>query len=1009
MVSFAQEEDSAYNEGRIAFLNYNYKVALSKFEAASDSFLKKNKVKNYLKAQLYLSNIAIYKNDYSSALKIINSSIEKYRLSGVSNDSLQGELINTKALIYRLNGQATEALKISDMILSRQLKTPAIQKYNLIKTYVVRSRILIAVSKYNEAIRSINKGLLMIDDTTVPLLEAELLNNMGTAYLLKDEYSKAQQFYDKAYTLKLRYNANLYDLAITAFNIGVIHEAQGDYDNAIEFYKKSAHYDLKNQGEEIGFISDIYMAISGIYREKNDIAKAEEYIEKSLKKSISIFGPDHLNVANVYTWYVRFLKLTGREEESLVHDKKALAIKESSYGVYNRFPIQNLRSIADTYTMIQDYKQANDYYVEALRRIQKMNSKVQEAECYIGIGNMYTKQKKYSNAIDSYSRAFINFSEHFHKNHRFALEAELLKAKALFQNKDFKLAKRIIKRHLDLNDQGQHNFPTLVSEGIHIENRIALLNYQDSREMNFLKGVYKNLDLMIRNTQEVKKEFTTQASRINFDKNSSSYFEKAIDICYKLFKKTNNNEFLEKAFQFSEMNRNSELVKGIRDENFKKMAGIPDTILHQENTVKRKLARIKEKLYKEEQHVKIDSLMSLRLLYGTQLDSLLIDIEKKYPKYYQLKYADQTISISEIQKKHLDKNTSIIEYYVGKEDIYVFVINKDVVDFKKLPITVLVRELVSTYRKQLIEQKNIKESSEKLFSALLKKLNLNENLIFIADDVLNYIPFETLMFKREYLLNKHSISYIGSATLLKTQIENPVRKQKEITWSGFAPKYEEENSFSSNNKEIESISKIMDGMPFFGADANKRNFLKNADKSSILHLAAHATVDHINPMYNSLVFSKDSIRNELTASEIYTLSIPSELVVLSACDTGFGKLQKGEGIMSMSRAFQYAGAKSTVMSLWKVPDKETSIIMQLFYKNLKKGIPKDRALQNAKLKYLSNTKDKLLKHPYYWAGFVVSGNTDPLPSDFSYWCIIILISGFLCVLIFRKRLFQFFK
>ena len=108
------------------------------------------------------------------------------------------------------------------------------------------------------------------------------------------------------------------------------------------------------------------------------------------------------------------------------------------------------------------------------------------------------------------------------------------------------------------------------------------------------------------------------------------------------------------------------------------------------------------------------------------------------------------------------------------------------------------------------------------------------------------------------------------------------------------------------------------------------------------------------------MFSKDSV---LTASEIYTLPINAELAVLSACETGYGKLEKSEGVMSMSRAFQYAGVKSTVMSLWKVPDKETSKLMLLFYKNLKKGFPKDKALQKAKTNIPKNHRRSYIKTP----------------------------------------------
>ena len=142
----------------------------------------------------------------------------------------------------------------------------------------------------------------------------------------------------------------------------------------------------------------------------------------------------------------------------------------------------------------------------------------------------------------------------------------------------------------------------------------------------------------------------------------------------------------------------------------------------------------------------------------------------------------------------------------------------------------------------------------------------------------------------------------------------------------------------------------------------------------MLHLAMHAEINQSNPSYNKLLFAD----GELNASKIYFSQSKANLAILSACNTGFGKLEKGEGVMSMARAFHFSGIPSVVMSLWKVPDRETKTIMLSFYEYLKKGKSKSEALRLAKLDYLKNTTDKELLHPYFWSGFVVNGNTEPI-------------------------------
>jgi CHAT domain-containing protein len=106
---------------------------------------------------------------------------------------------------------------------------------------------------------------------------------------------------------------------------------------------------------------------------------------------------------------------------------------------------------------------------------------------------------------------------------------------------------------------------------------------------------------------------------------------------------------------------------------------------------------------------------------------------------------------------------------------------------------------------------------------------------------------------------------------------------------------------------------------------------------------------------------------------IYNLTLNADLVVLSACETGIGELKRGEGIVSLARAFAYAGAKSIITTLWSVNDKSTMHIMEEFYRQLHKGQPKDYALWKAKMEYLQKAKSETA-HPFFWSAFVPVGD-----------------------------------
>ena len=180
-------------------------------------------------------------------------------------------------------------------------------------------------------------------------------------------------------------------------------------------------------------------------------------------------------------------------------------------------------------------------------------------------------------------------------------------------------------------------------------------------------------------------------------------------------------------------------------------------------------------------------------------------------------------------------------------------------------------------------------------------------------------------------------------------------------------------------KELDAIEASFPGEFVKGSEATEERFRSEAGKFDILHLATHAVTDESNPLRSKLVFSK-SIGPEdgfLYAYEIYNLRLNARMTVLSACNTGTGRIVRGEGVMSLARSFAYAGCPSLVMSLWSIDDKATEIIIGKFYEGLARGLPKDEALREAKL-FLMNSSEPRYRNPYYWAGLVHVGDPSPL-------------------------------
>ncbi len=309
------------------------------------------------------------------------------------------------------------------------------------------------------------------------------------------------------------------------------------------------------------------------------------------------------------------------------------------------------------------------------------------------------------------------------------------------------------------------------------------------------------------------------------------------------------------------------------------------------------------------------------------------------------------------------------------------------------------------------------EGASKLYNVLIKpiKNQLKKELIIIADGALGAMPFEALVSEKDevayhfndhkYLIEEHQVSYAYSATLLKAALTKKHRQEPTQYLLAMAPFNTSDTTLlpdllantdlpnpkgkgsraeimplKYSGQEVANIAKLMNGTPLYGKAATEPKFTEIAANYRIIHLATHSKSNNKSSNYSFLAFCeiKDSIENELLyVRELYNLSLNADMVVLSACETGVGEIQRGEGVVSLARGFTYAGAKSVITTLWQVNDEKSKILMIDFYKYLRRGLPKQEALWRAKLDFMRKTKSD----PYFWAGFIGIGNMTPIKGN----------------------------
>lgn len=812
-------------------------------------------------------------------------------------------------------------------------------------------------------------------------------NLIGIGYYFLSNYDSTIIYYEKSYELKKKINANERVLAVSAYNLGIVYEDLAQPKKALELYLE-AEKNLVNSGLENTFLSDVYIGIAHLYFYQKDINKASGYAEKAMDVGLKSYGEFNPNMTFVYTSYANILENEGKYKESIELLKKALKIRESTYGSNHEWTCESYYDLGNAFVLDEQFDQAEKYYKKAIvigETIQSSknlyNAKSYLANFYVDQNkNLEAAEKLLKNVLKNNISIFGKLGELVSENYYYLAKIAMIKKSDNEFWNYLSLARDAA--GYSSKEFGKTIAPFQALDALILESEWYQEKYEITGEISFLEYSYKHIDDKVKLIKFIQKNFSSDRSRINLANEYREVFENGLNTCWALYHKTNkDSKYLNKAFELSETNRNTSLLEGIQNEQLKKYSNIPTDLLTLERRIKQKLAQVKLDLYYEQTSSDPDKsifgeFLQQRISLSNRLDSLHASFDLDYPKYKDLKHEVKIIQPSNIQLE-MDDNSQLIAYFLGERNLYTFNITKENITFLKGEVVENVTKEIETLKIKLISQQNIEESSKKLYNYLLdQQIDLSKsNLVIIPDNVLNYIPFEILADDENILLMENfTISYSGSVHLYSELNNEYYKYDLPNYWLGFSSENDKNNKLTATNNEVKIISDLIDGSTFIGKESKKENFFIHNKDYSVLHFAMHARIDNTNPLNNRLVFSD----GELTSSEIYVSEIKANLAVLSACNTGFGKLEKGEGIMSMARAFNYAGVPSVIMSLWKVPDKETKTIMVAFYKHLKKGKTKSEALREAKKDYLKSVNDNYLKHPYFWSGFIISGNTNAL-------------------------------
>ena len=786
-------------------------------------------------------------------------------------------------------------------------------------------------------------------------------------------------------------------------------------------------------------------------RRLGDHAKAIDLIREGIVRYSNYHGPTHTSVATGYNDLAINQKALGDLEGAGHSYNKALDIRAKLFGKRSNAYARILNNTALQFLDQGDLTTALRYARETIEIFEALPDP--DIRFYIASHNtlaqVFSAMKRFDQAEDQYRKALKMFQRQYPGSSRVRYYLISLANNALDREKPnealsyFHEAMYVTFDGIDPDDFSSNparddpsNYQSLKTLCTY-KAKSWYASYLQSQDTTQLHAAMHLYDLADHFATKNRTESQYQRSRVAYSRQNLTLYQGAIETALQLWKGTHDKAFLEKAFLYSEKSKSLTLLEDLLEANALNNSGLPTELLEKEKRIQDSLAHIRTALLKsrgsKREAESVQNLQKEKLLLELSYENFKRHLEDSFPRFYQSKYDFDFESVASLQAG-LGPDESVISFFVGRDKIFRFLVLSNEVTATTLEKSDSLSSWISNLRDHIrsydpslpisAEENQVglahyQRAAHHLFDLLLGDLKdqLKAKTSIIPDDVLNYIPFGALLtelpaegvpFSKYPFLEKESvISYNYSGTLARQMRRQQAEKPRLLA---IAPTFDGSTESDSrgtltpllfNQQEADAIEKIWSGSSLMGPLATKSAFKKAMHEYGIIHFATHALVNEGDAALSYLAFAPTPQQEPyLFLEELYDLDLPVQLITLSACETSLGPLQQGEGIASVAQGFSYAGAKSIITSLWDVDDGAAERIMIAFYQNLEEGMPKDQALQFAKLDYLRTAEDHL-SHPFYWASFIPIGDMRQIdvPTDSTWFfiaggVILILLAGF---------------
>ncbi|MEQ8470533.1 MAG: tetratricopeptide repeat protein [Marinoscillum sp.] len=889
-----------------------------------------------------MANVYSSLDNYSKSVECLKTA-EKIQLKANGPETVDlVSIYNNLAITFSELLQFEEAKGALEKHKEIVIKIYGEQSSKMASNHNLRALIQHQMGYTNDAVENYEKALRLYENLgqVDQLDQSGVLNNLGTAYMEYGEYAKAEDYLlESLRILRLYFDESHREVLDTKMNLGLIEYGRSNYPKAIDVYK-----------------------------------------------SILGFGKlDTLTTATVYQNLAIAQNLNENYPDAIESTRTSLQLRRSKLGNENQLIADMEANLGNIYLETGELELAAEHFNKSLN-IAKLLNPVSSSltKLYLSFSELSMKKGDYAKSLN-YSDLSINAN----KNPEGAVENDVLYFIAQVHKID-----NYYRLYLAEND---------------VKHLAAASKYVNDANLQVLLA---------------EREITNDKDRIEFGVWKSLLANVGVKTALENYKATSDREYLEEAFYFAERSKANVLINALKASNVKSFAGVDQELVSRQRELETNIQKMKQEAFKlsgqPDQNERYNNLRAQLFSQQRAYDEVTNQLEAT-PKFKELTGAFEITSVAQVQRDLLSENEVIVEYAASDSSLHIFLITKNDFQVFTKPYAEKFEQLITAYRNAIIFKSDgaFDYVSKQLYNlALMDVENYFEQtglevsrLWVVPEGPFNYFPFETLTRNGRYIIEDYEVSYTYSLTLAAMLSEGSNNYKNNLL--SFAPVFsepgistltagakdlfaasrlvstQEQRGFTINGEqitalpgtkvEVDAIDQMVKSRGNLSEtliyDEAKEEVIKSGIMKDYqyIHFATHGFVNEANPEFSGVFMSQNQESGEdciLFASEIYNLDLHADLVTLSACETGLGKFAYGEGIVGLSRAFLYAGAKNLVVSQWKVSDESTAKLMVDFYGAMMNGSTKSSALRDAKLALIKSEK---FKQPYYWAPFVLIG------------------------------------